>query len=76
MAYTKKKEYVIFGKVGNSKYEQLLVSEHANISSLKEAKQIVEYLETKKNCKQCRIVILDGYEIPNFTKTINKKNIK
>jgi len=76
MAYKSKKEYVIFGKVGNSKYEDLLVSESAGISSLEEAKKAIKYLEEKYNCKECRVLTFDANEKPDFVNTIIRKNSK
>jgi hypothetical protein len=71
MAYAKKKEYIIWGKVGDNKYEDILVSEKANIKSMKEAKQIIDYLEKVHNCRECRVLVIDGTK-PDFISTISK----
>ena len=70
-----KTEYIIWGKrEGADKHnplsEELLVSEAGNISSLEHAKQVIELLEGKYGCFDCRIQIIDGSPV-NFSATVN-----
>ena len=54
------KEYVIWGKSPeNPTLENLLVSERAGLTSLAHAKQVLNLLESKHGCFDCRIQTLD-----------------
>lgn len=53
------KEYVIWGKAPSSAVEDLLVSEKAGINNIAQAKRVLNLLESKHGCKDCRIQVID-----------------
>ena len=61
-------EYVIWGKPPNSKDETVLYTKAENMI---EAKNIETILKTQYGCVDTRIQVLDLYEKPDFTKSIN-----
>ena len=62
-----KTEYVIWGITATGTDEQPLFTKAADMG---EAENVKKILETKYDCKKCRIQIIDG-SIPDFTKTLN-----
>ena len=63
------KEYVIWGKPENSKNDSLLLTSinGEKITDLKTAKKYQQILETKYNCKNCRIQEIDFTKPYKFT---------
>ena len=53
------KEYVIWGKAPNATSEDLLVSEKAGINNREWAERVVNSLESKHGCRDCRIQEID-----------------
>jgi len=53
------KEYVIWGKAPHSTIEDLLVSEKAGIGNLAQAERVLQSLESKHGCRDCRIQVID-----------------
>ncbi len=56
------KEYIILGIPPNHASETILVSEQANIKSMRQANETVELLANKHGCKSCRVQVIDFSE--------------
>ena len=52
----KTKEYIVWGKTENSDDEQILFTKS---QTLKQAQDVISLLQSKHNCKDCRVQILD-----------------
>jgi|5B_taG_2_1085324.scaffolds.fasta_scaffold11456_2 hypothetical protein len=57
-----KKEFIIWGIPPNHESETILVSEKANIKTMRQAKEAVELLASKHGCKACRVQVIDFSE--------------
>lgn len=66
-----KKEYIIWGLKPGNNFEEILYTKAEN---LEQAKTVVYMLETRYDCKKCRIQILDfNTDIrKDFINAINK----
>ena len=56
------KEYIIWGIPPNHESETILVSEKANIKTMRQANETVELLTSKHGCKACRVQAIDFSE--------------
>jgi hypothetical protein len=56
------KEYIIWGIPPNQESETILVSEKANIKTMRQANETVELLTSKHGCKACRVQVIDFSE--------------
>jgi hypothetical protein len=63
-----KNEYIIWGIAPGQKHEDILFT---NAQNLAEAKKVVSILESKHNCKNCKIQIIDFSQKIDFSKTLN-----
>ena len=70
-----KYEYLIYGKVNDEKYEQILFSNNTILKNLNNGvtfEQMIEYCKNK-GAKDVRLSRINMYEKPDFTQTINKR---
>lgn len=63
-----KTEYIIWGIAPNTTEEDILFT---NAQSIEEAKNVINILTTKHNCKACRVQIIDFTKPINFLSIIN-----